>query len=287
MTPRITRRAAAAGLAAAACAPAVEEAPAIVATFSILGDLVAQIAGDTRRTGAEADAHIYEPTPADAAAIAAAPLLVANGLGFEPWLDRLTAAAGFAGVSCTATAGILVLRHGGVADPHAWHNVSETRRYARNIAAALTAAFPTAAAGIAARADALDGRLAALDRELRQLFDAIPAGNRVVATSHSAFGYFQLAYNVRFLAPLGLSTDSEPRPDRVAALIDQIRAENVRALFLEAMADDRLLAAVARETGVRIGGRLYGDSLSGPDGPAATYESFMRHNANALAAALT
>jgi zinc/manganese transport system substrate-binding protein len=128
--------------------------------------------------------------------------------------------------------------------------------------------------------------LSALDAEIRGRIGQVPVERRVVATSHDAFGYFEQAYGVRFLAPLGLKTDQEPRPDRMAALIEQIRRENVRALFVENMTDPRVIRAIAAETRARIGGRLYSDALTTPDGPAPTYEAMMRANVAAIVAAI-
>lgn len=273
----------------ASCSPP-SAGPSIVASFSILGDLARQVLGDLGSVhvlvGADADSHVYEPTPADAVALSRAALLIENGLDFEPWLARLKDASGFTGISCIAATGIDPLRVGPTADPHAWHDVANARHYVARIADAATRWAPEHGVAIRSRTAELDGRLAELDATIRKRLDEIPQDERVVVTSHDAFGYFGRAYGVRFLAPLGFSTDMEARPDRVAQLIDQIRREGVRALFLENMTDPRLLQAIASETGVRIGGTLYSDALSPPDGPAATYEAFMRHNLERIAAAL-
>lgn len=262
----------------------------VVVSFSILGDLTRQLLGPETEVlvlvGADADSHVYDPSPADAVAISSAALLIENGLNFEPWLARLKTAGAFSGVSCIAADGIDPIYVSGTADPHAWHDVANVRRYVANIAAAASQSLPGQSKQIAERLNALDARLAALDAAIRSRLSAVPARDRVVVTSHDAFGYFGQAYGIRFLAPLGFSTDMEPRPDRVGDLIDQIRAEGVRALFLENMTDPRLLKAISAETGVAIGGTLYGDALSPPDGPAATYEALMRHNLERIATAL-
>ncbi len=287
----LSRRAALAGLAAGVGAACVgpPRAPAIVTTFSILSDIARALAGSSAAivsiVGADADAHVFEPTPADAARMSEAALLIENGLGFEPWAQRLKAASGYGGPSCVAAAYVTPVRRAGVADPHAWHDVANVRLYARQIAAVLTT-IGSDSALVDARLEAYERMLAALDRDIRARLNAIPEERRVVVTSHDAFGYFERAYNVRFLAPIGLSTEEEARADRVAALIDQIRDEGVRALFLENMADPRLLQAVAAETGVRIGGRLYSDALTARDGPAPTYERLMRSNLESIALAL-
>lgn len=289
---RISRRCAFAGLAATTLVACTgpPRAPAIVTTFSILADIVRQLAGESAEivsiVGADADAHVFEPTPSDAAHVSEAALLIENGLRFEPWAQRLKAASAYSGHTCVAAARVTPLRHAGIIDPHAWHDVSNVRLYVREIADALKLTFGETGAGIDARLTAYDQRLADLDRDIRARIGGISEERRTVVTSHDAFGYFGRAYGLRFLAPIGLSTEEEARPDRVASLIDQIRSEGVRALFLENMADPRLMQAVAAETGVRIGGRLYSDALTGPDGAAATYEALMRVNLESIATAL-
>ncbi|MFV0367029.1 MAG: metal ABC transporter solute-binding protein, Zn/Mn family, partial [Hyphomicrobiaceae bacterium] len=116
--------------------------------------------------------------------------------------------------------------------------------------------------------------------------DAIAADKRKIITSHDAFGYFAKAYGVTFLAPTGVSTESEASAKDVAALIDQIRKEGVRAVFVENISDSRLIEQIARETGAKIGGTLYSDALSESGGPASTYIDMMRHNSGLMVAAL-
>jgi zinc/manganese transport system substrate-binding protein len=283
------RRALIGFVAASACAPA---APAreIAATFSILADFAQILAGDdadaAALVGSDSDVHVFEPTPAHAASVGAAFLLVENGLGFEPWVDRLTSAVRGRIRRCVASARVAPLMRAGIPDPHAWHDVANARLYVQEIAGALARAAPQATARIAARQARYEQRLSALDAEIRSRIGQVPPERRVVATSHDAFGYFERAYGVRFLAPLGLKTDQEPRPDRMAALIEQIRRENIRALFVENMTDPRVIRAIAAETRARIGGRLYSDALTTPDGPAPTYEAMMRANVAAIVAAI-
>jgi zinc/manganese transport system substrate-binding protein len=217
-------------------------------------------------------------------------------------MERLEQAAGFKGVESVASAGIAPLSmaeadeaghddhdHGhdedGV-DPHAWQNVANAQAYVRNIAAALERADPEGAAVYRANADAYLAELEALDAEIRAAMTAIPAPQRVLATSHDSFGYFAAAYGVTVLAPQGMSTESEASAADVAGLIRQIRADGVRAVFVENITNPRLLEQVSRETGAAIGGVLFSDALSPPGGPAATYVDMMRHNAGTIASAL-
>lgn len=257
----------------------------VVASFSILGDMVERIGGDDVDlrilVGADGDAHVYRPTPDDAAAVASANLLVINGLGFEGWMERLEEASGFSGVVVVASDGV-TRREGldghGAADPHAWQNLANGHIYVTNIAAALSTADPANAADYQARAAAYIAEIDTMDARVHAAFDAFPANRRVVITNHDAFGYFGDAYGVRFLSPIGLSTDAAASAADVAALIDQIRRDGVTAIFVENLSDARLVGQIAQETGITPGGALYSDALSSEDGPAATYLAMFEHN---------
>ncbi len=275
----------------------------VVASMSILADLVRQLGGDRVTVlsliGPEQDAHGFQPRPSDGSAIAAAGLMVINGIGLEPWAERLAAAAGYRGQGVVASRGIRPLiageghHHGGghahdhgAYDPHAWQEVANVKLYVGNIRDGLAAADPAGAQAYRAAAAAYLDRLDRLELDIKAAWLPIPRARRKIVTSHDAFTYYGDAYDVDFLAPQGLSTDGEPSARELAALIAQIRAEGVRALFVENISRATLVQQVARETGVAIGGTLYSDALSRPDGPAATYEAMMRHNTQLLTAAL-
>jgi zinc/manganese transport system substrate-binding protein len=269
----------------------------VVATFSILADLVANVGGDRLEiatlVGRNGDAHVYAPSPADARTLAAAKLVFVNGLGFEGWMDRLVAASGTKAPVVVASTGVAQLRlesahdHGhGDIDPHAWQSVANAAIYVANIRDALAGADPAGKAAYDANAGAYLGRLDALDREVKSQLGRIPADRRRIITSHDAFGYFAAAYGVTMIAPRGVTTESEPSARDVAAIITQIRQQNIPAVFLENVSDPRPLQRISRETGARIGGTLYSDALTGPDGEAPTYVDMMRHNVRELAAAL-
>ena len=268
----------------------------VVATFSILGDMVGRVGGDhvavTTLVGADGDAHVYQPVPADARAVSQADILVFNGLAFEGWLDRLVEASDFDGIRVVAADGIEPIPfadgHGhGAFDPHAWQDLANAAVYVDNIAAVLATADPAHASAYERNRAAYMAEIEALDAELREIAARLPEDRRTVVTSHDAFGYFSEAYGLHFVAPHGVSTESEPSALDVAALIRQIREEGIRAIFIESITDSRLLKQIARETGAAIGGTLYSDSLSGPDGPASTYLDMMRYNAVTLARALS
>ena len=337
----------------------------VVATFSILGDMVKRIGGDrvtvTTLVGADGDSHVYHPTPADARAVSRAEILVFNGLAFEGWLDRLVETSSFGGVRVVATDGIRPIRledddghhddhaekdhhtakddhagehdhdakddhagehdhdakddhagehdhdaeddhagehdhdaeddhahghHHGAFDPHAWQNLANAVIYVDNITAALAEADPANSSTYYRNRAAYVAEIEALDADIRKTVEGLPEDRRTVVTPHDAFGYFSEAYGLRFIAPSGISTESDPSAADVAALIRQIREEGIKAVFVESTTDQRLLEQIADETGASVGGTLYSDALSGPDGPASTYLDMMRHNVEMLAGAL-
>jgi zinc/manganese transport system substrate-binding protein len=262
----------------------------VVASFSILGDFVSNVGGDrvgvTALVGPDGDVHVYAPAPADARKVAAAKLLVINGLGLEGWLPRLLQSSGSKAPIVTATAGITPLKIGGDADPHAWQSVENAKIYVANIRNALAAADPADAEVFRANAEAYLAKLDALDAELRQAVAQIPQGRRKVISTHSAFGYFAAAYGIEFVAPLGVSTDAEASARDIAGIITAIKTQKIPAIFLENISDPRLIQRISAETGARIGGTLYSDSLTGEKGEAPTYIELVRHNIKALTSAL-
>lgn len=314
-------------LSLAAAAPAAERAPAaaplrVVASFSVLGDMVQQIGGDhialTTIVGPNGDVHDFEPSPKDSKALAHAQLLLVNGLGFETWMPRLVQASGFKGLKVVATRGITPRRlsageqaleraeerrathgHGHSrgkhhepeaaptdVDPHAWQSLSNGLVYVQNITAGLIKADPAHAADYQSHADMYIAQIKALDAKLKQALAAIPEARRKVVTSHDAFGYFGLAYGVQFISATGISNEAEPSAKEMARLIDQIKKEHVPAVFLENVTNPKLIRQISRETGAEIGGELYSDALAAPDQPAGTYLGMFEWNAGKLIYAL-
>jgi zinc/manganese transport system substrate-binding protein len=263
----------------------------VVASFSILGDFVRNVGGSnvnvTTLVGPDSDPHVYEPTPSDAKKVADARLLFVNGLGLEGWLPRLVQSAGNKATIVTATTGIAPLKLGSDADPHAWQSPLNAKIYVANIRDALVAADPADAEAFKSNANAYLAKLDALDGEVRQAVAQIPENRRKVISTHRAFGYFAAAYGVAFVAPLGVSTESEASARDIAGIITQIRASKIPAVFLENISDPRLIRQIAAETGVRVGGTLYSDSLTGEKGDSPTYIDMVRHNIKALTSALS
>jgi zinc/manganese transport system substrate-binding protein len=270
----------------------------VVATFSILGDFAKNVGGDradvTTLVGPNGDVHVYTPTAADAQSVRSASLLIVNGLGLEGWLPRLIESSGSKASIVTASDGIVPRkvdarnrhRAPGAADPHAWQSVANAEVYVANIRDAMIAADPADADVYKANASTYLAKLEALDHDVREAMAQIPADRRKVISTHDAFGYFAAAYDVAFLAPQGVSTDSEPSARDIAAIITQIRTERIPAVFLENISDPRLIRQIASEAGVAIGGTLYSDSLTDGEGEAATYIELIKHNIKAITEAL-
>ena len=263
----------------------------VVASFSILGDFVRNVGGDrvnvTTLVGPDSDAHVYVPTPSDAKKVADAKLVFVNGLGFEGWLPRLVKSAGGKAAVVTTTTGIAPLKLGSEADPHAWQSVANAKIYVANIRDALAAAAPADAEAFKSKANAYLADLDALEREVREAIAKIPESRRKVISTHNAFGYFAAAYGVEFIAPLGVSTESEASARDIAGIITQVRAARIPAVFLENITDPRLMGRISAETGARVGGTLYSDSLTAEKGDFPTYIAMVRHNIKALTSALS
>jgi len=301
-----------------------EEPLPVVATFSILGDMVERIGGEhialTTLVGPDGDAHVYQPTPKVARSVAEADVLFLNGLEFEGWLQRLAEAASFGGAMVVATKGVVPIAFDdhddhddhdehddhddydehddhddhddhaghdhGAFDPHAWQSLENAVIYANNIAAGLAQADPENAGDYYANRAAFITEVETLRADIGAMMKSLPADKRTVVTPHDAFGYFAATYDLTFVAPQGMSTDSEVSAADVAALITQIREESISAVFIESITDNRMMQQIANETGATIGGTLYSDALSAQSGPASTYLDMMRHNATTLFDAL-
>jgi zinc/manganese transport system substrate-binding protein len=262
----------------------------VVASFSIISDFVKNVGGDrievTTLVGPDSDVHVYTPTPADVRKIADAKLLVVNGFGLEGWLPRLLQAAGGKAAIVTATEGIAPLKAGSDADPHAWQSVANAEKYVANIRDALVAADPADAEVFRQNAKTYLAKLGALDGEVRQAISQIPESRRRMISTHDAFGYLAARYGIEFIAPVGVSTEAEPSARDIAKIIAQVKAEHIPAVFLERIGDPRLMRRISEETGAKVGGTLYSDSLTDEKGEAPTYIDMVRHNIRTLTSAL-
>jgi zinc/manganese transport system substrate-binding protein len=267
----------------------------VVASFSILADMASRIGASQVEihtlVGSNGDTHAFQPTPADAKAVAQADVIVLNGLGFEAWSDRLIRSSAAKGAIIIASTGVKPRKFGpdsaSAIDPHAWQDLRNGQIYAHNIAEGFAKADKANAQYYRDNAEGYIADLALSDAKVRAAIAAVPADRRKIITSHDAFGYFGAAYGVEFIAPLGISTEDQASAKGVARLIDQIKAEHISAIFVENITDPRLINQIASETGVKVGGELFSDALSKPGGEAATYTDMFGHNREALVEAMT
>lgn len=279
--------------------PTFAEPIPVVASFSILGDMVRQVGGDavsvTTLVGADGDAHGYQTTSADMKAVAHAKLTFVNGLGFDTWAEKLVTASGGKSKLVVASAGVTARTMAeedahehdhGHADPHAWQDLRNGKTYVANIAAALSTALPDQAEAIRQRAAAYTAQIEAEDAAVRAAIAAVPEAQRLIITSHDAFGYFGAAYGVRFAAPYGLSTEGEPSAAAIGKLVDQIKQAGVKTVFIENMSNPKLIEQLGKDGGASIGKTLYSDALSAPDGAAPNYLGMFKNNVPLLVAAM-
>ncbi|MDX8481055.1 zinc ABC transporter substrate-binding protein AztC [Mesorhizobium sp. VK24D] len=277
----------------------------VVASFTVIADFAKNVGGDrvnvTTIVGPDGDAHVYEPSPADAVAMAKADVVLVNGLHFEGFLQRLVDASATKAAIVTLTKGVTPIdfkpefadadaADGAgktVTDPHAFQSIANAKIYVKNIAEAFCAADSKGCDSYKANAAAYTTKLDALAGEVKAAIQSIPPEKRVVITSHDAFGYFEHEYGLTFLAPQGISTDSEPSAADVAKLVEQVKQDKAAAIFIENITNPRLIEQIAGETGIKVGGTLYSDALSGSDGPASTYIDMMHNNITQIKGAIT
>lgn len=280
-----------AGLAVTALPAAAAEKVKVVASFSILGDMVRQVTGDlaevTTIVGPDADAHVYTPNARDAIAVTNADVIFVNGLGFETWSQTLIETSGTKAKVLVATEGVTPLKVEGETDPHAWNALTNGQIYVANIAKGMASADPKNAATYQANAKAYSEKLSALHSRALSEFKKLPADRRTVVTAHDAFGYLANAYDLTFLAPVGIDTEAEPSAKDLATLIDHLKKEGAGALFVENITSPALVQQIERETGLKIGGRLFSDALSERGGPATSYEAMFQHNLEVIIQALS
>ncbi|TXI05919.1 MAG: metal ABC transporter substrate-binding protein [Rhizobium sp.] len=275
-------------------APASAETLNVVASFTVLADVVKHVGGDhvkvSSLVGPNGDPHEFEPSPTDAKTLNAAKVVFVSGEGLEGWMDRLISASGYKGTPVVASEGIntrtMVDDGKTITDPHVWNSPVNVKIWVANIEKALSAADPADAADFKANAERYTKVLTELDAYAHSKFDKVPDDRRKVLTSHDAFGYFGREYKVSFLSPLGFSTETEASAADVAKLIEQIKTEHVKTYFFENSNDPRLVKQVAKATGAEPGGELYVEALSKSNGPASTYEKMFRYNVDQLATAM-
>lgn len=269
----------------------------VVATYSILGDLVQNVGREhitlTTLVGPDSDTHTFEPSPADSAALAGANLLFENGLGFEGWLDEMYRASGSTAERVVVTNGLTLLPAGGEHegesqanefDPHVWHSVANAIEMVKAIQDGLTAADPANAAAYQANAEAYISQLEALDQWIFEQVERLAADQRKLVTSHDTFSYFAGRYGFEIVGTaLGSSTEAaEPSAGEMAALVEEIRAAGMPAIFVEQVANSAVMAQIAAEAGVQLAPPLYTDALGQPGSDGDTYLKMIRYNVTTI-----
>jgi manganese/iron transport system substrate-binding protein len=269
--------------------------PAVLATTTMIAEAATRLSGacvDVRGLlPVGGDPHIYEPVPQDARAVVEADLVLYNGFGLEQWLDRLVRNAGGDRPIIEVTSGLTPIyvqyKGGQDPDPHLWGDVGKFIGYVENIRDALVELAPECGDTIQANTAAYIEELEALDAWVRERVSTIPAPNRHLVTSHDAFEYYARAYGVPVLGtPIGVSTDEEASAQTVARLVSDVRRTRVPALFVETTVNPNIIERIASETGARIGGSLYSDSLGPPGSGADTYIGMIVHNKRTIVNAL-
>lgn len=293
-------------LAALAVAGVSGAAPMEVASLStVMADFARDIGGDRVRVveivKPGVDPHAFEPSPGDYRAVAGARILLAGGLGFEGYLDKMRQAVARNGVEVVVAGDVVEPieaeqacdghdhdhshhHHHGSLDPHWWHSIGNARLVVAQIRDAFVAADPAGKAEYEANAKRLDARLAGLAKWVRKQVAALPKASRVLVTSHDALGYFAKDHGFEVMAVQGISTAEQPSSRRVQELIGTIRAKGVKAIFAENIENPKVLAEITAETGAKPGGVLYADGLG--TGEAGTYEGMVRSNVNTIVGAL-
>jgi zinc/manganese transport system substrate-binding protein len=275
----------------------------VVASFSVIGDMVTNVAGDrvdlVTLVGPGGDTELFKPSMADGKSVAEAKIVFVNDLNdeFEPWLEPLLKQVKFSGTKIVVSRGAKTLTSNEERAPrsksadeeidqHAWLDPKNGVIYVRNIVAALAKSDPANAVEYRARAAAYIKELQALDAWAKAEIAALPPAKRRVLASHDSLQYLAKAYGITLLSINGWTNNSEPSAAELARLAQQIRRENIHALFLDSITDPRAMQQIAKETGASIGGTLYGDALSKPGEDADTYLKMLRHDVATLKAGM-
>src|SRR3982074_80935 len=275
----------------------------VVATFSVIGARVANVAGDkvdlVTLVGPAGDTELFKPSLADGKSVAEAKIVFMNDLNdeFEPWVEPLLKRVKFGGTKIVVSRGAKTYSSSEERAPrskaaeeeidqHAWLDPKNGVIYVRNIAAALAKSDPANAPDYRARAAAYIKELQDLDAWAKAEMAAVPPAKRRILSSHDSLQYLARAYGITMLAINGWTNNNEPSAAELASLAQRIRQEGIDALVLDSSTDPRHRQHVAKETGAATGGTLYGDALSKPGGEADTYVKMIRHDVTTLIAGM-
>lgn len=266
----------------------------VVATASMIADMAYQVGGDLIEIRCVVpiggDPHLYDPTPGDASMVAQADLILQNGLTFEGWLGELIENSGTTANILTVTDGIDAIKslvYENATDPHAWMDASNGLIYIKNIRDALIGLDPENAAYYAANHEEYVIRLKELDRYIQEKINSIPENKRILITSHDAFQYYGRRYGIRLESVMGTSTDAEVQTADIIRLNKVIKESGIPALFVETTINPKVLEQLAWDNRVKIGGKLYSDSIGDKDSPAPTYYDMLKYNTDVIVTALS
>jgi manganese/iron transport system substrate-binding protein len=275
--------------------PAAGDRPRVLATTTMIAEAAERIGGECVEVigllPVGGDPHVYEPVPRDVRRVAESELVLYNGLGLEAWLDRLVRNAGGQRRIVELASGLTPIygqyAGGQDPDPHLWGDVRHFIHYVEGIRQAFAELAPECRTTYENNAAAYVEELRALDVWVRERVATIPERNRYLVTSHDAFQYFASAYGLEVLGtPIGVSTDEEASAQTVARIVEDVRRTGIPALFVETTVNPNLIRRIATETGARVGGELYSDSLGEPGSGADSYVGMIVHNTRTVVNAL-
>lgn len=266
----------------------------VVSSASIFQDMAKNIGGDKITSESivpvGGDPHTYTPKPSDVELVSSADLILINGLTFEGWITELIENSGTKAKVVLITEGIepiKSLNYHNASDPHAWMNAQNGLKYAYNISAGLAAVDPDNALYYADNGSKYSAEIKKVDSYIKQQIATIPEAQRILITSHDAFQYYGRAYDITLNAIMGISTESEAQSKDVQRVVNAIKVNKVPAVFIESTINPKMLQQIASDTGVKIGGELYADSIGEEDSEAPTYLKMLTHNTDVIVNALT
>lgn len=266
----------------------------VVSSASIFQDMAKNIGGDKIISESivpiGGDPHTYTPKPSDVELVSSADLILINGLTFEGWITELIDNSGTKAKIILITEGVDPItsqKYHNASDPHAWMDASNGVKYVYNISAGLASIDPDNALFYADNGAKYNAEIKKADSYIRRQIATIPAKQRILITSHDAFQYYGRAYNITLNAIMGISTESEAQSKDVQRVVNAIKENKVPAVFIESTINPKMLQQIASDTGVKIGGELYADSVGDADSEAPTYIKMLTHNTDVIVNALT
>ncbi len=271
-----------------------QEKPTVIASCSMIADMCKNICGDILAVDmivpVGGDPHIYEPTPSDARKVSSGDIVFINGLTFEGWIGDLIENAASKAPVVTVTEGIEPIRsdkYQNSADPHAWMDLELAQTYILNIKDALVALYPKYENEFEQNYQRYQKQIKDLDQYILSEVKKIDQQKRVLITSHDAFAYYGKRYGIQLEALMGISTESDARTSDIIRVSRIIKERKVPAIFIESTINPKLIKQISDDSGAKIGGELFADSLGEEDSDADTYINMLKHNTDVIVGALS